>query len=109
MAPLGALLAALLFVLTFNAYACLLPLPSQSGIDCSSTTEEPVRQTCDAFLQLGPQSQTSFAQEWPTHNVALEPVFQPPASVFLVVKREQPPRRADTPIHVSIPSTVLRI
>lgn len=109
MAPLGGLLSALLFVLTFNAYACLLPLPSPSGMDCSSTTEEPVRQTCDAFLQLGPQSQTSFAQELPTHNLALEPASHLPASVFLVVRREQPPRRADTPIHLSIPSTVLRI
>lgn len=109
MAPLSGLLSALLFVLTFNAYACLLPLPSPSGMDCSSTTEEPVRQTCDAFLQLGPQSQTSLAQELPTLNVALEPMFQLPALVFLVVRREQPPHRADTPIHLSIATTVLRI
>lgn len=109
MAPLGALLSALLFVLTFNAYACLFPLPSQSGMDCSSSTQEPVRQTCDAFLQLGPQSHTSFAQELPIHNMALEPASQLPASVFLEVRWEQPPRRADTSIHLSIPSTVLRI
>lgn len=109
MAPLGGLLSALLFVLTFNAYACLLPLPSRSGMDCSSTTEGPVRQTCDAFLQLGPQSQTSFVQELPTLNVALEPVFQLPASVFFLVRREHPPHDADTPIHLSIPTTVLRI
>jgi hypothetical protein len=52
-------LVSLLLVLTFNAYACLLPLPAQSAMDCSSPSDEPVRETCDAFLELGPQSEFS--------------------------------------------------
>ena len=38
-------LVSLLLVLTFNAYACILPLQTPSQMDCSSTTEQPVRQT----------------------------------------------------------------
>ena len=37
-------LVLLLLILTFNAYACLLPLQPES-MDCSSATEQPVRQT----------------------------------------------------------------
>ena len=99
----------LLLVFTFNAYACVLPLPPESAMDCSSATEQPVRQTCDAFLRLGPQSHASFSQEPPSLNVDFDAVPQLPTSVFLVFRTEHPPRGADTPIHLSIPTTVLRI
>lgn len=46
----------LLLLLTFNAYACVLPLQTASNMDCSSTTEDSPRQTCDAFLEIGPHS-----------------------------------------------------
>ena len=50
----------LLLVLTFNAYACLLPLemsmPSTMDNGCSTTDEQPVYQFCDAFKTLGAQS-----------------------------------------------------
>ena len=36
MARICILLALLLLVLTFNAYACVLPPPAQSKLDCSS-------------------------------------------------------------------------
>lgn len=100
-------LVLLLLVLTFNAYACVLPLQPES-MDCSSATEQPVRQTCDAFLELGPQSHASFTQELPTLNVDFE-VAPLPIPVLLVLRPEHPPRGADTPIHLSIPTTVLRI
>ena len=109
MRRLSIFLVSLLLILTFNAYACLLPLQPQSAVDCSSATEQPVRQTCDAFLQLGPQSLASFTQELPTINVEFVAAPQPPTSVFLVYRTEHPPRGADTPIHLSIPTTVLRI
>jgi hypothetical protein len=109
MRRIAAFLILLLLILTFNAYACLLPLQSQAGADCSSATEQPVRQTCDAFLQLGPQSLASFTQELPTINVEFDAAPQLPISVFLVYRTEHPPRGADTPIHLSIPTTVLRI
>jgi hypothetical protein len=102
-------LVLLLLVLTFNAYACVLPLQPESAIDCSSATEQPVRQTCDAFLQLGPQSLASFTQELPTINVQFDVAPQLPTSVFLIYRTEHPPRGADTPIHLSIPTTILRI
>jgi hypothetical protein len=102
-------LASLLLILTFNAYACVLPLQSESAIDCSSADEQPVRQTCDAFLNLGPQSSPSLTQELPTFNVDFDAAIQLATSVFVVFRPEHPPRGADTPIHLSIPTTVLRI
>jgi hypothetical protein len=103
-------LALLLLVLTFNAYACVLPLQPQFAGDCSSATEQPVRQACDAFLQLGPQSHPSFTQEVPILKlVVVETAPQLPTAVILLFRSEHPPRGADTPIHFSIPTTVLRI
>ena len=104
----AAFLVLLLLILTFNAYACVLPLQPES-MDCSSATEQPVRQTCDAFLQLGPQSHASFTQEVPSLNVDFDAAPQLPISIFLVFGAKHPPGRADTPIHLSIPTTVLRI
>jgi hypothetical protein len=102
-------LSLLLVILTFNAYACLLPLQAASGTDCSSATEQPVRQICDAFLELGPQSHASLIQELPIINVDFDATPTLPSSVFIVFRPEHPPRGADTPIHLSIPTTVLRI
>ena len=101
-------LVLLLLILTFNAYACLLPLQHES-MDCSSATAQPVRQTCDAFLELGPQSHASSSQELPTLKVDFEVVPQLPTPALLVFRPEHPPRSADTPLHLSIPTTVLRI
>jgi hypothetical protein len=102
-------LCSLLLILTFNAYACVLPLQSESAIDCSSADEQPMRQTCDAFLNLGPQSSTSLTQELPVFNVDFDAASLLSTSVFVVFRPEHPPRGADTPIHLSIPTTVLRI
>lgn len=35
-------------------------------MDCSSATEQPVRQPCDAFLELGPQSHADASHERPS-------------------------------------------
>jgi hypothetical protein len=79
-------------------------------MDCSSATEQPVREACDAFLDLGPQSHLSLNPDQPALKVLdFEPGPQPPTSVFLVFRSEHPPQDADTPIHLSIPTTVLRI
>jgi hypothetical protein len=103
-------LVLLLLVLTFNAYACVLPLQSGSAIDCSSATEHPVRQTCDAFLELGPQSHPSSVHDLPILKlVDFEVAPQLLTSVFHIFRPEHSPRGADTPIHLSIPTTVLRI
>ena len=44
-------LIALLFGLTFNAYACLVPLYSagQTPMGCESSPDQPVREHCDIF------------------------------------------------------------
>lgn len=50
----------LFFALSFNAYACLLPVNGATaaamGNGCSTPDEPPVYQFCDAFKTLGVQS-----------------------------------------------------
>ena len=109
MRQIAAFLVFLLLILTFNAYACVLPLQTVSEKDCSSEPEEQARQTCDAFLVIGPQSQP-FAN----HPASLF-TFEDAAPIQLrvtfnpVLTPTPPPRNAVSPIHLSIPITVLRI
>jgi hypothetical protein len=53
-------LVVLFFALSFNAYACLLPVNGATaaamGNGCSTPDEQPVYQFCDAFKTLGVQS-----------------------------------------------------
>jgi hypothetical protein len=53
-------LVVLFFVLSFNAYACLLPVSGVTvgamGDGCSTPDEQPVSQFCDAFKTLGVQA-----------------------------------------------------
>jgi hypothetical protein len=50
----------LFFALSFNAYACLLPVngvtAAPMGNGCSTPDEQPAYQFCDAFKTLGVQS-----------------------------------------------------
>ena len=50
----------LFFALSFNAYACLLPVngvtANAMGNDCSTPDEQPVSQFCDTYKTLGVQS-----------------------------------------------------
>ena len=50
----------LFFALSFNAYACLLPVNGMTAVamgnGCSTPDEPPVYQFCDAFKTLGVQS-----------------------------------------------------
>ncbi|MBS0166238.1 MAG: hypothetical protein JSR29_09160 [Nitrospira sp.] len=52
-------LVVLFFALSFNAYACLLPVngvtTSAMGNGCSTPEEQPVYQFCDTFKTLGVQ------------------------------------------------------
>src|SRR5689334_21540397 len=93
-------LVLLLLILTFNSYACILPLPPATQMDCSSGTEEPVRETCDAFLEIGPHSQ--FPSHYAISLLHLEctvPVHVLPDTLIPLVRVTEPPRSADTPIH----------
>ena len=57
---LACALIVLFFALSFNAYACLLPVTSVTasamGNGCSTPDEQPVYQFCDTFKTLGVQS-----------------------------------------------------
>jgi hypothetical protein len=57
---LAGILVVLFFALSFNAYACLLPVngvtDAAMGNGCSTPDEQPVSQFCDAFKTLGVQS-----------------------------------------------------
>ena len=57
---LACVLVVLFFALSFNAYACLLPVngvtAAAMGNGCSTPDEQPVSQYCDAFKTLGVQS-----------------------------------------------------
>jgi len=59
-AVLAGILVVLFFALSFNAYACLLPVngvtASTMGNTCSTPDEQPVSQYCDTFKTLGVQS-----------------------------------------------------
>ncbi len=59
-AVLACTLVVLFLALSFNAYACLLPVNGATaavmGNGCSTPEEQPVYQFCDAFKTLGVQS-----------------------------------------------------
>lgn len=109
MRRIAAFLVLLLPILTFNAYACILPLPTVTQMDCSSETEDQSRQTCDAFLEIGPQSQLSTNHAVSSFMLEYAIPSQLPGAFNAVLKRTLPPRNAVFPIHLSIPTTVLRI
>ena len=56
-------LAIVYLALSFNAYACLLPLYGgmevAQGSDCAMPKEPPVRDACDAFKTIGVQGLSS--------------------------------------------------
>jgi hypothetical protein len=56
-------LAVVYLLLSFNAYACLIPLyggvQAATGSDCAMPQEQPVRDACDAFKALGVQALSS--------------------------------------------------
>jgi hypothetical protein len=106
---MATVLAFLLLVLTFNAYACVLPLQTATQMDCSSGTDEQTRQTCDAFLEIGPHSQ--FSSHHVASTVTLECAVPSHVSDAFVSSCEStpPPRGSGMSVHRSIPTTVLRI
>jgi hypothetical protein len=110
MARISVFLAVQLVILTFNAYACVLPLPQTSAMDCPSGMEEPIRGTCDAFLEIGPQSQfLSHDAANPFHLAYTLPIHLLPNTFVPLVHITNPPESTDTPIHPSIHTTILRI
>src|SRR5437016_7982638 len=105
-APLiAATLAVVYLLLSFNAYACLLPMAvvavMEQGSDCAKPQEQPARQQCDAFKTLGVQTVPPFqpmpdtlAQGW-AHDVTSTSILQPIASLHRTVFDGPPLIRID--------------
>jgi len=77
----------LLFLgLSFNAYACLVPLYGGASAamdrDCSAPEEQPARQFCDAFKTLGVQAGAEHQPAidcqtfCPEHTASLSSLFR---------------------------------
>jgi len=58
---LACTLVVLFFALSFNAYACFLPMNGTAGMGCSTSDEQ---QYCDAFKVVGLES----ADKFPLHK-----------------------------------------
>ena len=73
---LAGTLVVLFFALSFNAYACLLPVNGATaatmGSGCSTPDEQPVYQFCDAFKTLGVQSADKLHFSCDCHAICSE-------------------------------------
>jgi hypothetical protein len=105
-APLiAATLAALYVLLSFNAYACLLPMSGgammEQGSDCAKPQEQPARQLCDAFKTLGVQTVPPFQPVPDTydqalaHDLVVASILQPIVSLHRTVFSGPPLIRID--------------
>jgi len=98
----------LFFALSFNAYACLLPVNgtpvAAMGNGCSTPDEQPIYQFCDAFKTLGVQS----VDKLHFNNSDYQPICsEDTASLALLTILPSPGSRlADHPI-VSPPQDLL--
>ncbi|TLY34343.1 MAG: hypothetical protein E6K57_01215 [Nitrospirae bacterium] len=98
-------LAVVYLLLSFNAYACLLPMSGgamiEQGSDCAMPEEQPARQQCDAFKSLGVQTilpfqpvPDTYAQGW-AHDLAVDLILRPIASLHRSVFNGPPLIRID--------------
>jgi len=102
---IAATLTVVYLLLSFNAYACLLPMAvgavMEQGSDCAKPQEQPARQQCDAFKTISVQTVPPFqpmpdtlAQGW-AHDVTSTSILQPIASVHRTVFGGPPLIRVD--------------
>lgn len=61
----------LFFGFSFNAHACLVPVYSDVTMEngCTEPKQEPIRQFCDTFKFLGPQSVSDSPHPFLSHTV----------------------------------------
>lgn len=97
----------LFFVLSFNAYACLLPVngvpAAAMGNGCSTPDEQPVSQICDAFKTLGVQS----ADKLPLNSDSLAICSQDTSSLALLIVHASPSNRLSDHLTVDPPKDFL--
>lgn len=104
---LACTLSVLFFALSFNAYACLVPMngvtPAAMANGCATPDEQPVSQFCDAFKTLGGQSANNLSLNSNCQTICSEDT----ASLALLVFLTSPSNRlSDHPI-VSPPQDLL--
>jgi hypothetical protein len=107
---LASTLVVLFFALSFNAYACLLPVngvtTSAMGNSCSTPDEQPVSQYCDAFKTLGVQS----ADKLPLNSDCQAFCPEDTASLaLLVIHTSHSSRLSDHPIVAPPQDLLLKI
>ena len=107
---LACTLVVLFFALSFNAYACLLPVNgvTVAAMDtgCSTPDEQPLTQVCDAFKTLGVQS----ADKLPLNSDYLALCPEDTASLALLVIHTSPNSRlSDHPTVASPQDLLLKI
>lgn len=101
---LACTLVVLFFAVSFNAYACLLPVnsvtPAAMANGCATTDEQPVSQFCDTFKTLGVQSADKLSVNSDcqalcpedTASLALLVIHTSPSSRFSDHQTVSPPR-----------------
>ena len=116
-ALLSTTLVLLLLVLSFNAYACLLPVSSTSntgmGNGCSTPEEQPARQVCDAFKTFNveassqPQPSCDGHMLWVGESLSGSLLSSPPLGGILKYPLPLPSDSSSQLLRTS--TTVLRI
>ena len=104
---LACTLIVLFFALSFNAYACLVPVngvtTTPMGNGCSTPDEQPVSQYCDAFKTLGVQA----ADKLPLNSDYQALCSKDTASLALLVIRTSDSSRLSDHPTISPPQDLL--
>jgi hypothetical protein len=104
---LACTLVVLFLALSFNAYACLLPVngvtPAAMANGCATPDEQPVSQYCDAFKTLGVQSADKLSVNSDCQALCPEDT----ASLALLVIHTSPSSRLSDHPAVGIPKDLL--
>ena len=107
---LACMLVVLFFALSFNAYACLLPVnavtPAAMANGCAAPDEQPVSQYCDAFKTLGVQSADRLQLNSDSQTIC----SQDTATLALLVLHTSPGTRlSDHPVVGPLQDLLLKI
>ena len=107
---LACMLVVLFFALSFNAYACLLPVnavtPAAMANGCAAPDEQPVSQYCDAFKTLGVQSADRLQLNSDSQTIC----SQDTATLALLVLHTSPGTRlSDHPVVGLLQDLLLKI
>jgi hypothetical protein len=107
---LACTLVVLFFVLSFNAYACLLPVngvtPAPMANGCATQDEQPVSQYCDAFTTLGMQSADKLQLNSDAQTICSQDTD---TLALLVLHTSSGARLSDNPIVGPVKDLLLKI